>query len=459
MRATSPHLVPLLALALLALPACRACDGKPKPAPEAAAPSAGPPGVAADGTELATLDLPELAGAKAQGAEPPQVEGFVNASGTGGVFVIRSGSTARLVHGRTASPPFPGIDLVTLSADGRNVAYAVPAEGGKVSVVLDGKPGQPFDEVGDLAFTRDGRLAYRARTGERWRLFVDRAAGEERAFVGEVRIGRDGTTVFAAERASATSPFAIAAYDAQLRRTVAKELAADELYLAPAATMAAAVAVKGDQRKVSVLPLSEPGPAREGPAVDELLGVTFDPSGAHAIYAAHRAGELVLVLDDRVEVLPAPTMVETPVLAPGGKAVGVVLVTDMAFFHLAFAPLAAPPKRYDGVTDVTFSPDGSRHAYAAEEQGRGRVVVNGAEGPVFDRVVEPRFSPDGASLVYRARQEGKRFLVVADGEGKAHRRLPDHEQVFQPSFAPDGASVGYGVKDGPRLVWKVEKLR
>jgi len=86
------------------------------------------------------------------------------------------------------------------------------------------------------------------------------------------------------------------------------------------------------------------------------------------------------------------------------------------------------------------------------------VVANGKEGPALDRVVSPVFSPDGKFLLYRARKDGKRFVVVADANGKTLRQYPAYEQVFQPVFTADGKSVAYGVKDGNKLIWKVEKL-
>ncbi len=85
-------------------------------------------------------------------------------------------------------------------------------------------------------------------------------------------------------------------------------------------------------------------------------------------------------------------------------------------------------------------------------------MANGKEGPVFDRVVTPLFSPDGTLLVCCARKDGRRFVVVADAGGKTVRRHQAYEQVFPVTFTSDGKSVAYGVKDGNKLIWKVEKM-
>ena len=55
--------------------------------------------------------------------------------------------------------------------------------------------------------------------------------------------------------------------------------------------------------------------------------------------------------------------------------------------------------------------------------------------------------------------EGRQaFFVVADASGKTIRQHPAYGQVLQPVFTADGKSVAYGVKDGNRLIWIVEKL-
>lgn len=48
--------------------------------------------------------------------------------------------------------------------------------------------------------------------------------------------------------------------------------------------------------------------------------------------------------------------------------------------------------------------------------------------------------------------------MVADASGKTIRQHPAYEQVLQPVFTADGKSVAYGVKDGQKLIWMVEKL-
>lgn len=437
----------VLLLALAAVAGCRGC-GEKRRAP------ATPPAVASQPAELATLEIPDLKGA----ALPAEVEAIVSPLGTAGAFVIRSGSGARLVRGRSLGPEYPGIERVTFSPDGRHVAFLTPQAGGKVQVVLDGKADPAWDEVDGLLFTAGGELAYKARQGDHWRVVIGGRSGAPVVAIGDLVAPRDGPSLVSIEQAAAGAPFSVAAYDDGIRRRSLRDLAAEAVFLNADGTLAAAVVEEGGKRRVVVHGLAGPAASREGPPYDEVMGVGFDPGGSHVLYSARLGDDTLFAVDDRAERLPSPSLVETPVLNTARGTVGVVLVAEHAFFHLVFGPPGPAPRQYGGVTEVTFSPDGSRWAYVAEEQGRSLIVVDGAEGPVFDRAVTPRFSPDGSFLVYRARQDGKRFVVVAHSDGKVIRRLADHELVFPVTFTPDGKSMAYGVKDGPRLLWRVEPL-
>jgi hypothetical protein len=49
-------------------------------------------------------------------------------------------------------------------------------------------------------------------------------------------------------------------------------------------------------------------------------------------------------------------------------------------------------------------------------------------------------------------------VVVADSSARTIKTHPIYEQVFDVQFTADGKSVAYGVKDGQKLIWKVERL-
>jgi hypothetical protein len=444
--------LPPLALALLAAASCSRSCGARDAGPGPARPAAPSPVEA----ELATL--PARWAAAGHGGDGPQVVAHVNRSGTGGALVVEATDGARLVHGQTVGRRYDAILEVAISPDGARFASVV-AVADKVRLVLDGEEGPDFDGLEGLAFTPDGRhLAYKARLGPSWHLGLDRAVGPPQALIrGTPRMAGDGATVMVVEQPTPGGPLAVAAYRAGLRRTVVKEVAASVLVLDDGATRAAAVVAAGGGQRVVTFPLADPAAEQAGEPFEVIHAVDFDPSGAHLITAASRDGALWLALDGRAERLPAPSILERPVVNPVRGSLGVILSGDQAFFHVLFDPAAPASRAYAAVSGAVVSPDGSRYAYAAEADGRRFVVVNGVEAEPFDDVAGLRFSPDSSRLVYRARQGLQRFVVVAEAGGRTLRRLPPHDRVLDPAFTADGAAVAYAVRDGPRLLWKVER--
>ena len=106
----------------------------------------------------------------------------------------------------------------------------------------------------------------------------------------------------------------------------------------------------------------------------------------------------------------------------------------------------------------TFSRDGSRVAYVVvlsndrTARGQRRVVVDGAEGPVFDNVWSGglHFSDDGKHFRYTAERGGKRFAVVDGVE------YGPYERVSAPSFRSHkagGVAVAFdATREGRQLL-------
>jgi len=176
-------------------------------------------------------------------------------------------------------------------------------------------------------------------------------------------------------------------------------------------------------------------------------------------YVAKKSGKSFLVMNGKEEQIPEGEYPWAPVVRPDSKGAGLVIVgSNGAFMHQAFSDDKIKGNRYKECADLTYSSNGRSHAYVAIKNERFLIVVNGKEGPVFDRVISPQFSPDGKLLVYRARKADKRFVVVADTSGKIIKEHPHYDRVFETAFTEDGKSVAYGVVDGNRIMWKVEKL-
>jgi WD40 repeat protein len=225
-------------------------------------------------------------------------------------------------------------------------------------------------------------------------------------------------------------------------------------------TRIAAAQVVDNKLRIIDFSFSKPDVVHEGPLYDVIEKLTFGDDGVSVTYCALKGRTRLLVLDNREELLPNGLLPQLPVVRPDKKGVGVLLTSqNLYFLHQSFFNSTEKGKKYDEAADLAYSKDARLYVYAARKGENWFVVVNGKEGPAFDRVVAPVFSPDGKRLVYRARKDDKRFLVVADTTtGKTIKQHPAYEQVFQPVFTADGKSVVYGVKDGNKLIRKVEGI-
>lgn len=380
--------------------------------------------------------------------------------GKGVAYVADKGGKAYVVHNGRAGKLYASVGSVVLSSNGRRIAYGALTDG-KWRMVVDGREGRPYDTVLTPTFSPDGQhVAYQAKEGERSYIVVDNRqnAGTIASYT-TPEFSSDSNSIVYVESAASNSEMKLIVSDLTFSKQSVKKSIGDLLFTTnKGRTRIAAAQVVGNKLRIIDFSFAEPDIVHEGPLYDVIEQLTLSDDGSSVTYCALRGRKRLIVLGDREEPFPEGRLQELPVVRPDKKGVGVLLTSQNRFFlHQAFLNSNEKSKKYDEAANLTYSKDG-RYAYAARKGQDWFVVVNGKEGPQFDRVVSPVFSPDGKRLVYRARKDGKRFLVVADIDGKTIKQHPAYEQVFQPAFTSDGTSVAYGVKDGNKLVWKVEKL-
>lgn len=410
--------------------------------------------VVAKTTLLATIDEEE------KPHRPPYFHVFFNDHGRGVAYLASLSGKTRLVHNGTAGMPITGFDQIAWSPDSRRMAYSAMVNG-KWRMVIDGREGVVSDEVGESVFSPDSRhIAYAVKTGKAWHMVVDSGMGKGfRSIDGRPIFSADSKKIAYVEGFDDKGRFRLVVSDLAFRVQSVQESWGVQFLANRDKTRIAAVRVHKNGQRVIAFEFDQPDVVKEGPLYDMISHLTFGRDGVSVAYVAKKGVKRFLVLNGKKEPLPDGDLKGPLVIRPDTKGVGAIIgVKDGFFLHQAFVRNGKKEKKYEEVADLVYNEDGSLRAYAARQGESWSIVVNGKEGPAFDRVVTPLFSPDSRRLVYRVRQDGGRFVVIADASGKMIRKHPAYEMVFPPVFTTDGKSVAYGVKDGRKLIWKVEKL-
>jgi hypothetical protein len=269
-----------------------------------------------------------------------------------------------------ADPAFAALLEGTLrfSADGVHLAYVARTTGG-VSAVLDGRVGPSYDGIANLAFAApDGELGYVARRGQHSRLVLDGIEGPAFDAIGEV-VFASGHSAYGALQ----EPGWVAVLDGVVQQTYDR---VDAFRLTSDGRHWAYVA-RREQRHYVVRDGIESEPYAQvdqrtlGFAPDGRLAYAAislgpaDPSGART------AAGLRMVLDGS----PGASFdaLEPPVFAPRGKRWGYVGKRAGQAFVVLDGRESVP---YRWASDLTFSQDGTQHAYLARQARAGMVVRN-----------------------------------------------------------------------------------
>jgi hypothetical protein len=400
--------------------------------------------------------------------------------------------------GRRASP-------FHFSDDGAHVAFIVSekreiGKPGSQQVVLDGVPGPRFERIdtrgGSSIVSAGGRMAYvGVRNQKSHHIVIDGKEGPAYDSIMGLRGNKDGHVAFIASRGSSWFQV-VDGVEGKVHQGPAEEVhvtTTEHLLLAPAGkSVAYIVRRRLDKPRVDGRQVveHEHDLVVDGKVVataQYFNGKVFSPDGKRVAAVGKKDNGWALMMDGTTsqvyqEISDVQFSPDSKRIAFVGKnGVRSFAVVDgkelpTPFVKIEHFRFSADSRRYafeafknparavvvDGTVgpdlreivenSLTFSPDGSRYAYAGSVKYMdGRLVVDGKEQSVNVGTFQPRsgsgvkypalvFSPDGQRLAYVSNLldgKGGRSVMV---DGKAG---PTGNLFTAPVFSPDGTHFAY----------------
>ncbi len=372
-------------------------------------------------------------------------------------------------------PEYGQIRSLRFSPDGKRVAYVAVKGWARISsrptsmtatgapwkcvVIVDGKPGPDYDQIGKGSpiFSPDGkRVAYVAQKG--WpRSSTTRpsktATRPSRSMPNRSMPAttRPSTTT---RRRSTTRPPRrwVVVVDGQAGPEH-DAIGPLSLRFSPDGKRVAYVAKEGGKWFVVL-------DGKPGLEYDRIWpsSLRFSPDWKRLAYAARKgnswAGKWFVVVDGQTGPEFDTIVPDTLHFSPDGKRIAYAAVCRTAaggWESFVVVDEKAGPA-YDRIWawSLHFSPDSKRLAYMAEKGGKWVVVVDGKAGPEYDLVGHVIFSPDSKRLAYVARKGSgdlAKWLVVVDGKAS-----PEYHKIGKGTlvFSPDGKRFAYAVQKGIR---------
>jgi hypothetical protein len=368
--------------------------------------------------------------------------------------VERAGLSYVIIDGQRRAA-YHGVAGWSIALAGDHVAFAARVDK-RWSVVVDGRAGVLWDEIGGIELMPSGTPVYLAANGGGWHVVVgDRVgprfdailagtlrivnghvayAGRHRgrvqvvhddvlhpAFdgVGQLELSADGTrSIYAARRGELAHVV--------VDRAVGPAWGAvSRLTLGPGDHWAHA-ASEGDGWRLVV-------DNKVGPVVDVIRRITFRDDGEHVAWTAQLvAGLDVLCVDDApIAPLSDPARFALRPASPDG-ALGLAYVIDAGSGEQVVVD-DRKEHAYDAIGALAWSQTG-RLAYTARRGSSWFVVVDGHELWGGDHVSAPIFSDDGRRLGFVA-VRGKGTYVVVDDATHRFDLAFDDSLVFSPDSA------------------------
>jgi rRNA maturation protein Nop10 len=353
-------------------------------------------------------------------------------------YGIRRGKTSLMIVDGKEGPGFEEVGGPAFSPDAQRMAYAAK-RGKEWRIVADGAEGPGFQEIGAPAFSPDGlRLVYAGKSEKHWAMVEGPASGPKFMEISPPYFSADGKHL---------------AYWA--RRQAKKGMVESEVYV------------------VSELIVAD---GKEGPEFDAAGPPVFSPDGRHLAYwAKGKKKEHVLIVDGQPK-FEFKELLAGPEFSPDGQHIAYIDWSNGGFVGIldgkGVAESKAPgyhtlsPGKYFA-EQITFSPDSRRLAYVvvsggenywegATKRAKRRVVVDGHEDNLYDAYgINLTFSSDSrhvAYVVHGGIKKDKSAVVVDGREGGPYDSVLGG--VFHMEVGADGvtsAAFVYVAREGRKF--------
>jgi hypothetical protein len=334
------------------------------------------------------------------------------------VHGMLSGGTYKETYEADERPLSPA---AVFSPDGSRMAYSA-RDGGKWRVYVDGQAGPGFDAIGTdmdlgVVFSPDSRhFAYIARKGNKWLVITDGQSGPE--------------------------------YDEILLASYSPLFSPDSKHIAYQARLG--------KKRFMVLD-GRPSPPYEDIWVCRLptLAIQFSPDGRRHAYFAKSGGKWRIVIDGKASDETYDADIRGALaFSPDSRHVAYGVSTGSKAFMVIDGIRRPEEFNYLRAEYLAFSPDSSIFAYDAPGSGPGgRVVMaNGKSTPAYNGVSsrDLKFSPLGNRLAYAASYlSHTKSVMIVDGKPG-----PEYDHVDDICFSADGKHFAYlGTTYSPQSKW------
>jgi WD40 repeat protein len=386
---------------------------------------------------------------------------FAPEGGRGGWVGSREGHQYAVVDG-VESQPYDSVTAqgLVFSSDGKRYAYAA-SSGGKFLVVADGEDGPLFDSVAGLRFTPHGHhvLYLAVREGKRFAVVDTNVYGpydELRTSTGtrekEKGVGENPMTdVFEVSADGRRVGFVGARGKEWFVSVDGKETGPFEncigVAISPEGSRVACIATRGEGWLLILDGVEQPG--------NGMQSLSFSPDGKRLASVVKR-GEKRVARIDGVEGKEYDKIDEPGIrFGADGKHTAYVAEVD-GERTVVVDGVEGPHFKRLGKTPMSFVPNTSRVMYSVHRGEREALVIDGVEGPPVKSYRTLTFSPDGSRYAYAAELDDDRWIAVVDGVpyGPGGKLAAGDERAFKslgkqtPLFSLDGKRVAWvGVRD------------